>query len=113
MKKEGKNFLDLVPAWNPAYTWDIDQEGNVVVHVIHKGFYSWIAHKCFHRPKISHISLDRYGSFVWLAINGEANVYEISKSVQSQFGAEAEPVLERLVRFLQILYQNGFVGYVK
>lgn len=113
MRKRKKNFLDFIPVCNPAYTWDKDKKGNVVVHVVNKGFYNWIAQKFFKRPRVSHITLDHYGSFVWQQMDGKRDVYEIAQIVKKQFGTEAEPLLERLVRFIQILYQNKFIGYVK
>ncbi len=42
-----------------------------------------------------------------------SGIYEISKLVSAQFGKEAEPVVPRLVKYIQILYQNKFIGYVK
>ena len=113
MSREKKNFMDFIPVSNPDYTWDTDKKGKVTVHVVNKGFYNWIAQKLFKKPRISHIALDEYGSFVWQQMDGKRNVYEISKLVSAQFGKEAEPVVERLVRFIQILYQNKFIGYVK
>ena len=78
-----------------------------------KGFYNRLAQKFFKRPKVSYISLDEYGSFVWQQMDGKRNVYEISKLVSERFGKDAEPVVERLVKYIQILYQNKFIGYVK
>ena len=78
-----------------------------------KGFYNRLAQKLFKRPKVSYISLDEYGSFVWQQMDGKRNVYEISKLVSERFGKDAEPVVERLVKYIQILYQNKFIGYVK
>ena len=108
-----KNFMDFIPAANPAYTWDADPKGIVTVHVVNKGFYNRLAQKLFKRPRISHIALDAYRSFVWRQMDGKRNVYEISRLVSAQFGKDAEPVVERLVRYIQILYQNQFIGYVK
>lgn len=105
--------MDYIPVCNPQYTWDADKKGIVTVHVVNKGFYNWIAQKVFKRPKTSHISLDKYGSFVWRQMDGVRNVHEISKLVSKQFGEEAEPLLPRLVQYIQILYQNKFIGYVK
>ncbi len=105
--------MDFIPACNPLYTWDADKKGRVTVHVVNKGFYNWIAQKVFKRPRISHIVLDEYGSFVWRQMDGTRNVHEISKLVSAQFGKEAEPVVQRLVKYIQILYQNKFIGYVK
>ena len=61
----------------------------------------------------SHIALDKYGSFVWRQMDGKRNVHEISKLVSAQFGEAAEPLVPRLVKYIQILYQNKFIGYVK
>lgn len=113
MKKEKKNFMDYVPVCNPGYSWDADKKGIVTVHVVNKGFYNWLAQKFFKKPRISHIALDEYGSFVWRQMDGKRSVYEISKLVEAHFGKKAEPVVERLVQFFRILYQNKFIGYVK
>ncbi|MDD6810399.1 MAG: PqqD family protein [Lachnospiraceae bacterium] len=111
--KEKKNFMDFVPCCNPLYTWDTDNEGIVTVHVVNKGFYNWLAQKLFKRPRISHIKLDEYGSFVWQQMDGRRTVYEISGLVKEKFGKDAEPVINRLVQYFHILYQNKFIGYVK
>lgn len=111
--KEKENFMDFIPCCNPDYTWDVNKKGIVTVHVVNKGFYNWLAQKLFKRPRISHIELDEYGSFVWQQMNGKRTVYEISQLVKKEFGKEAEPVVERLVQYYQILYQNKFIGYVK
>ena len=105
--------MDYIPVCNPDYTWDADGKGKVTVHVKNKGFYHWIAQKLFSRPKVSHIELDKYGSFVWRQMDGARSVFEISKLVEREFGKEAEPVVERLVAYIRILYQNGFIGYMK
>lgn len=105
--------MDFIPVCNPEYTWDADRKGQVTVHVVNKGFYNRVAQKIFQRPPVSHIALDKYGSFVWRQMDGKRNVYEISKLVSERFGKEAEPLTERLVKYIQILYQNKFIGYVK
>ena len=111
--KNKKNFMDFIPVCNPLYTWDADKKGIVTVHVVNKGFYNWLAQKLFKKPRVSHIALDEYGSFVWQQMDGKRHVCEISKLVEEKFGDEAEPIVERLVKYIQILYQNKFIGYVK
>lgn len=112
MKKK-KNFLDYIPVCNPDYTWEADKKGIVTVHVLNKGFYNLLAQKIFKKPRVSHIKLDEYGSFIWQQMDGKRNVFELSKIVEAHFGEKAEPVLNRLVAFIRILYQNKFIGYVK
>ena len=67
-----------------------------------KGFYNWLAQKLFKRPRFSYIDLDEFGSFVWKQMDGKRTIY----------GDRAEPVVERLVKYFQILYRNHFIGYV-
>lgn len=113
MKKEKKNYMDYVPVCNPGYSWDTDKKGIVTVHVVNSGFYNYLAQKLFKKPKVSHIALDEYGSFVWQQMDGKRSIYDISKLVAEHFGKKAEPVVERLVQFFRILYENKFIGYVK
>jgi len=113
VSRNKKNFMDFIPVCNPKYTWSEDKTGIVTVHMKNTGFYNWLAQKLFKKPRVSHIELDIYGSFVWQQMDGKRNVFEISKRVSERFGKDAEPVVERLVKYIQILYQNKFIGYVK
>lgn len=113
MKKKKENFMDYIPVCNPKFTWDVDEKEIVTVHVINSGIYNWIGQKVFKKPRVSHIRLDEYGSFVWLQMDGKRTIFDISKLVEAQFGKEAEPLINRLVKFFRILYDNKFIGYVK
>jgi len=110
-KKE--NYLDFIPICSPGYAWKLNQEEIVVVEVANKGFYNKIAQKFFKRPKVSYISLDEYGSFVWQQMDGVKTIYEISQLVKEKYGQDAEPLLERMTQYFQVLYRNHFIGYVK
>lgn len=111
--KEKKNFMDFIPCRNPQNIWDMDEAGIVTVHVKNKGFYNFLAQKLFGRPRVSHIRLDMYGSFIWQQLDGRKTVFDISGLVQKEFGQEAEPLLERLAEYFRILYRNRFIGYAK
>ena len=74
MAKNTKNYLDFVPVCNPEFEWTADRDGLVTVHVIHKGICAAVAQKVFHTPRISHIHLDRYGSYLWQQIDGKKDV---------------------------------------
>lgn len=110
-KRIDENFLDFVPMKNPAYEWDMSEKGIVTVHVVNTGFYNKMAQKFFHRPKISHIDLDQYGSYIWGFIDGVNTVHDISREVEKKFGKKAEPLLNRLVAFLGILHDHKFIFY--
>lgn len=111
MARKPKNYLDFVPLINPQNSWTQDESGKVTIHMVHRGVYAWIAQKFFHRPKVSHIDLDRYGSYVWTCIDGEKTVGQLALVMKERFGQEAEPLYDRLVKYMQILYNNQFVVY--
>lgn len=110
-KKHKDNFLDYVPIISERHDWEADAEGKVTIHMVHRGFYAAIAQRCFHRPRVSHIALDRNGSFVFRCIDGTRTVGQIALAVKSEFGADAEPLYDRLTQYLKILYNNGFIYF--
>ena len=101
-----KNYLDYIPVKNPDMPWRQSDSGIVTVTVTNTGFYNWIAQKFFHRPRQSYIDLDQYGSFVWLLIDGERSVFDISGEVGLQFGKKADPLLDRLVKFFEGAHEH-------
>lgn len=106
--KNKKNALDLIPVISDRNKWD-EADGIVTIHMEHKGFYHRFAQLFFKTPKVSHIDLDEFGSFVWKNIDGQKSVYEISALVKNKFGEKAEPLYERLLKFFMILKNNKFI----
>ena len=37
--------MDYIPVCNPVNSWDVNKKDMVVVHVVNRGFYNWIAQK--------------------------------------------------------------------
>lgn len=97
-----KNYLDFIPVIKENLKWK-EEEGEVIVLQPHTGFFDRIAQKYFSRPEYSHIHMDDFGSFVWLQIDGKKTVYEIGQAVHDEFGDEAEPLYERLSKFINTL----------
>ena len=62
------NYMDKIPCINLNYTWEQSPDGIIVIEMPHTGFYHKIAQKYFHKPKKSHIRLDRYGSTLWVLL---------------------------------------------
>ena len=109
---EKKNYLDFIPVYSRKITW-VENDGVVVVDIYHKGVFPWIAQKFFKRPNVSHITLDKLGSFIWLHIDGKSSVFCIAEAVKNHFGEDAEPLYPRLVKYMQILKNNNFIEYIK
>ena len=108
-KNKQDNYLDLVPVKNPRNGWDADADGSVTIHMVHRGFYAAIAQKFFHTPRVSHIKLDGYGSFLWKELDGRRTVGQLAQRMKEQFGDGAEPLYNRLVHYMQILRNNKFI----
>ena len=111
--KDNRNYLDFVPRKNPSLPWNQDDDGIVTVEVTHRGIAAKVAQVAFNRPKVSHIKLDAFGSFIWQQIDGVRNIYEIGQEVKGRFGKDAEPLYERLVSFFRILAENKYITYKK
>lgn len=112
-KKENKqeNFLERIPKRTEGIPWSADEHGMVILDIENKGFFNWIAQTFFHRPKVSHIHLDRFGSFVWPLIDGKKNILVLAGPVEAHFGREALPLYERLAKYFQILYNYHFITW--
>ena len=109
-KKSAENYLDYIPVISEKNTWS-EEDGVVTVHMVHRGFYAGIAQKIFHRPRVSHIKLDGHGSFIFRHIDGVRTIGELASLVKEEFGDRAEPLYERLVQYMQILRNNGFIYF--
>ena len=77
-KKIAKNYLDIVfvpapdLAWRKSEAEPLESEEKfVTLDVENKGFFNFIAQKFFGQPKVSHISLDKYGSALWILWTGK------------------------------------------
>ena len=103
------NYLDGTPRHDTRHPWQLGEDGLVVVDMEHSGFYDRIAQRLFKRPRVSHISLDRYGSVVWQSMDGENTVGDIVDIMKERFPGEEERMLDRVVTFLATLQRNGFI----
>lgn len=112
-KKNDKNYLDFVPIKNPKINWSINDYNFVILEFKRSTFFDKFAQKLFKVPHKSDIKLDKHGSFIWKCIDDNKCVYEISQEVKNHFGKDAEPLLERLIIFFNILNDNKFITYNK
>lgn len=108
IRNKKENYLDKIPVKNEKIQWS-ESDGIITIHLVHKGIYSKIAQKFFHTPQKSDIALDKFGSFVWKQIDGVRSILEIGKIVKNEFGKEAEPLYERLSKYIYILTQEKYI----
>lgn len=110
-KKKDHNYLEKVPVRNPEFSWKEDGQGIVTVDMVHKGIFDKLAQKLWVTPKVSHVKLDRFGSFVWKQMDGNRNIIDIGVLVREEFADQAEPLYERLAEFVKMLRDNRFVTF--
>lgn len=111
MRNKNENYLDKIPARSEGINWTVAQDGAVTLEIENKGVFNKIAQKLFKKPKISYIHLDENGSFVWPLIDGEKDIFELSKEVKEHFGEKAEPLYPRLVKYFEILESYKFITF--
>ncbi|MBO5850487.1 MAG: PqqD family protein [Paludibacteraceae bacterium] len=85
------------------------EDSIVTLDVENKGFFNRIAQKFFGQPKISHISLDKYGSTLWQLLDGENTVFQIVKKMEESFPTEKDKMLNRVIAFLHNLQVNKYI----
>lgn len=102
------NYLEKKPV-RADIKWSTDEDGKVTLEIENTGFFNKIAQKLFKKPKISYVHLDETGSFIWPLLDGEMNIIELGEKVKEEFGEKAEPLYERLAKYIQILRSYNFI----
>lgn len=105
------NYLEKIPVRNGAFQWSADEQGIVTIDVENKGFVNKIAQKLLKKPKVSHVHLDEMGSFIWPLLDSDKNIIALGEDVKAHFGDKAEPLYQRLVKYLQILESYSFIEW--
>lgn len=105
-----KNYLDFIPVKNPDFPSVADTEGKVTILVENKGFFHYLAQRILHKPRFTQVHLDKMGNYIWPRIDGKTSVLELSAMVKEEFGEEAEPLYNRMVKYIQILESYGFIA---
>ncbi|WP_123053911.1 PqqD family protein [Clostridium sp. JN-1] len=60
----------------------------------------------FRIPEYKKTTLDEYGSYVLLQIDGKKTIKEIGENLEAKFGDEVHPLYERLLLFLNHIDVN-------
>ncbi|MBO5364512.1 MAG: PqqD family protein [Clostridia bacterium] len=110
-KKIAENFLERKPVRAGEFRWTTDGDGKVTLEIDNKGIMNRICQKLFKKPPVSFIHLDEMGSFLWPLLDGEKNLIELGEAVKTEFGDGAEPLYERLVKYVQILESYHFIKW--
>ncbi len=109
--KKNENYLERIPIRPDKIKWSADEAGIVTLDIENTGVFNRVAQKLFKKPKVSHVHLDKMGSFVWPLLDGDKDIVAIGVLVKEYFGEEAEPLYERLAKYFQVLDSYSFVEW--
>jgi hypothetical protein len=104
------NTLDLTPI--KLYSEEVDKDELVTV-IIPKFKNKIVVKLVSPRLKSDHfkVKLDKFGTAVWLKINGKTKVEQIIKDLKKKFGDEIKEEHERTTKFIFQLYTQGFISF--
>ena len=106
--KKEENYLDKIPVKNENLKWS-ENDGKVTLEIENTGIMNKIAQKLFKKPKISYVYLDEMGSFIWCMTDGIKDITELGKEISEKFGEKANPLYERLIKYITILQSYNFI----
>jgi len=91
---------------------EVDSEN--LVTIIYPKFRNTIAKKLI-VPRLKsadfRIKLEKFGSAVWMNMDGRKKVHEIIKIVSEEFGDELIQAEERVVKFIFQLYEQKLISF--
>ena len=109
MMEKKVNFLNYIPRPAGCIRVAAGEDGFNHLEILHEGWADRAAQKLLKKPVVTHVALERFGSFIWQQIDGKHSIYEIALMVKETFGEEAEPLYERLTAYFCMLKQKGYI----
>jgi len=103
-----KNYMDSVFVPSEKISWN-QKDGSVILDIPNTGFFNKLAQAFFHKPKISHITLDKYGSTLWLLLDGKNSVFDVVNAMKNNFPSEQDRMLDRVITFFHTLQINKYI----
>ncbi|NLU35437.1 MAG: PqqD family protein [Clostridiales bacterium] len=106
-----KNSLALIPVKSKTIKWENKDNGLIELLLPRDGLMDRLVRLFKDTPEVMRVQLDDLGTYVWQAVDGSRTIEDIGLLLKAEFGDKAEPVYERLIVFLQLLKNNGFISY--
>lgn len=110
-KQKQGNDWKKIPLRRADVSWHEDEWGRAVVDVVNRGMLHRVAQHLFGKPKISHVHLDRVGSFVWRKMDGVHSLWELGEQLEAVFGERVSPTYERLTIFIRMMDGRGWIEW--
>ena len=106
--KNNEDVLNIVFKKNENIEYEVNEEGIVTIlekqdHKIQRVFRKLK----FKIPMYKKVELDKYGSYIFLQIDGVKTVEELGIKLDEKYGEESHPLYERLLLFLNHIDVNS------
>jgi hypothetical protein len=102
------NVLEMIPAHNSVF----EEENGRITVLLPRKQNRFVARFFPQRQQLRYfkLHLDDYGTYVWKQMDDRKTVFEIAHELKEQFGAEIDPVYERLGLFINLLAQRRLIS---
>ncbi|WMJ81600.1 PqqD family protein [Clostridium sp. MB40-C1] len=107
MMNNNEEILSIIFKVSDSLEYEVDKDNTVTIlekqdHKI-QNFFRKLK---FRIPEYKRISMDEYGSYVFLQINGKKTVRDIGENLEAKYGDKTHPLYERLLLFLNHIDVN-------
>ncbi|MCY6960132.1 PqqD family protein [Clostridium brassicae] len=107
MMNNNEEVLSIIFKVSDSLKYEVDKDNTVTIlekqdHKI-QNFFRKLK---FRIPEYKRISMDEYGSYVFLQINGKKTVKDIGENLEAKYGDKTHPLYERLLLFLNHIDVN-------
>lgn len=111
LPEDQRHLLLMTPRRNPNVQWEEDEESGLVTLIYPKNLSSLERTLAVVFKPVMELRrpLDAPGSFIWLMCDGQNNIATICTAVDQAFKETMEPVLKRVVGYLEILAKRGLM----
>lgn len=107
MPNNNKEVLNIIfkISDNLEYEVDIDNVVTILEKQDHK-VQNFFRKLKFRIPEYTKKTLDEYGSYLFLQIDGKKTVKDIGENLEAKYGDKVHPLYERLLLFLNHINSN-------
>jgi hypothetical protein len=111
LPEDQRHMLLSAPRRNPNVEWEEDEGTGLVTLIYPKNLSSFERTLAVVFKPVPELRrpLDAPGSFIWLMCDGENNIATICTAVDQAFKETMEPVLARVVGYLDMLAKRGLI----
>lgn len=107
MLNNNEEILSIIFKISDSLEYEVDKDNIVTIlekqdHKV-QNFFRKLK---FRIPEYKRISLDEYGSYAFLQIDGKKTVKDIGENLEAKYGDKSHPLYERLLLFLNHIDVN-------